>query len=64
MIEQFVEQFKSQEPVNQAIFAGAVTLVLGALLAVMFWANAESYKPVYTSNDSSMVNSAKMMFLV
>ena len=31
-----------------------------ALIAVLFWVNAESYKPVYTSNDTSQVQSAKM----
>ena len=60
MIEQISQFYQSLETRERVTFASALSLTAIALIAVLFWVNAESYKPVYTSSDTSQVQSAKM----
>ena len=60
MIEQISQFYQSLETREKVTFASALSLTAIALIAVLFWVNAESYKPVYTSSDTSQVQSAKM----
>ena len=60
MIEQISQFYQSLETREKITFASALSLTAIALIAVLFWVNAESYKPVYTSSDTSQVQSAKM----
>lgn len=60
MIEQISQFYQSLETRERVTFLAALSFTMIALVAVLFWANAESYKPIYTSNDSSQVQSAKM----
>ena len=60
MIEQINQFYQSLETRERLTFVAALSLTAIALIAVLFWVNAESYKPVYTSSDTSQVQSAKM----
>lgn len=60
MIEQITQFYQSLEARERFTFISALSLTMLALVAVLFWANAESYKTIYTSNDTSQVQSAKM----
>ncbi len=60
MIEQISQFYQSLESRERFTFVAALSLTTIALVAVLFWVNAESYKTIYRSNDSSQVQSAKM----
>ena len=60
MIEQITQFYQSLESRERFTFVAALSLTMVALVAVLFWVNAEGYKPIYTSNDSSQVQSARM----
>lgn len=58
MIEQARTFYESLERRERGILISAASLAVIALVAVLFWANAESYKTVYTSNDTSRIQTA------
>jgi flagellar M-ring protein FliF len=60
MIEQITQFYQSLESRERFTFVAALSLTMIAMVAVLFWVNSEGYKPIYTSNDSSQVQSAKM----
>lgn len=60
MIEQAKSFYESLEKKERGILISAIALTAIALIAVLFWANSESYKTVYTSNDTSRVQTAAL----
>ena len=60
MIEQARNFYEALERRERSILISAVVLSFIALIAVLFWANTESYKTVYTSNDTGRVQTAAM----
>lgn len=60
MFEQLSSFYNSLETREKTTLVVASIATVALLIFILFWANAESYKTIYSSNDSSNVQSASI----